>query len=649
MAFKARLAALFIAAGMTACNPQTDTPETPSAAELQSAEKKAPDEIAAFTALLDTPMTVSGTSEADLSDLISALPDYVSVSWDTQSLNAATGATDFTGLAVSFGAPDTPIGIRFDTASVWGLETDLLTARLKGERLSDSGKLFDRLEGENGRYFGFAAGFNTLFEGLLEQIGEEMPEGAELRFDAFEATIADIALQDVSLRPWELVPAPDALFAEIDEDEREMARSAAHIGQKLIAISRSVAYDNVAMRDLTGSLKMVQPGAEVEAAFSWELYGYSGVRGFDYDRIVSYNSRTRQSTEATSLPDAAGPLTSAGLPVGINFAQDESIGLMVVEDIRLDKALGFLARSELPGMEERDLLSLGRWKLTDYAAKLNDNEVFTINSVAIDADQFAWVIPEHITYDLDGMTVGVSELSEFFKVFFEAGLASMSEIEDESEKTEMELVLEGIDKAIDLLPEHGLDTITFDADGQANWNADSGLSDFAASSKAEGFGETVFDFALDLPIYSQLQAAFESEDKEAAFETAFEDAFAFRGLRVKLVDGGGYDKILGFAQAIGKAYPDEGWGAMLGNMDPPQMRSYMATMIRMAKSEAERELPEAARWIESYASFIESGGTFEAISQPPRPINKALIDSYDDEPEPEEFVEIFGITVTHTN
>ena len=137
-----------------------------------------------------------------------------------------------------------------------------------------------------------------------------------------------------------------------------------------------------------------------------------------------------------------------------------------------------------------------------------------------------------------------------------------------------------------------MDKITFDTSAQAKWASDLGPADLAVAVKAEGFGDSLFDVAIKVPTYQQLQTAYQAEDRDSAFEAAFDDAFAFIALHATERDRGGYDKIFGFAQANGKEYPDEGWGAMLGNMDPPQMRTYIATIIRMGKTEAANTFPQ---------------------------------------------------------
>lgn len=340
----------------------------------------------------------------------------------------------------------------------------------------------------------------------------------------------------------------------------------------------------------------------------------------------------------------------SGFPAGFSLAQSESYGMSAVTNLRLDKAMGYLARSELPGMDERDLLSLGRWDLTDYRAQLNDREIITAESAYFHADSFEWIIPSDLSFGMQGANLNTGEITGFVQILLEVFMdQSASDDLGETEQAEMDLVREGIQKAIDLMPEHGLDKIPFDVEFRSTWDADGGPADFSGVFDADGFSKTEFELGLTLPDYAAVQAAYEAEDQEAAFEESFENMFAFRGARYSEQDKGGYDKLFGFAHSLGKEYPDQGWGAMLGNMEPPQLRAYLGTMMRMGKASAAAEFPPAADWLESYASFLESGGTFEFASNPPQPINKAFIDAQGDEdPEPEEIVEIFGLTVTHT-
>ena len=378
--------------------------------------------------------------------------------------------------------------------------------------------------------------------------------------------------------------------------------------------------------------------------------GASDVRGFDVGtNVVRDASGTQTSAyEGDLSPDELIAMT--GFPSGLTLAQAESYATASITDLRLDKVMGYLARAELPSMDERDLLSLGRWEVTDYRTELNDKEILTADRAYFNGDSFEWVIPSDFNLGVSGATLNTGELTGFFKILFETFMnEAMLDEMDEDERTQVEQVREGVDKAIELLPEHGLDTLPFDFDLSMSWDADQGPSDFGLVFDADGYGRTAMALALDLPTYDAAKAAYEAEDQDAAFETAFEDGFAFRGASYSEEDKGAYDKLFGFAHAIGKEYPNEGWGAVLGSMEPAQLRSYLGTIMRMAKPGAEQDFPPAAEWIESFATYLETGGRIEFASQPPVPITRALIDQFDDQdPEPDEIVELFGLTVTHT-
>ena len=638
------LSGAIAAALLVACTPGTEKPEAPATETASSSAM-----LDAFMAVADETLIVENAREADLTALVAALPDYATLSWDSKSLDTASGATAFENLSFGFGA-DPQFGLHFESAKVWGLETDLLAARLNGERLSDTGPLLTRLEADNVSYFGVAQAVNVLFDSIMRGIEEELPEGAELAFDEFESNTDRLVVTGVTLRPWELNPLPPERITDLDEDIPAEVVDFIHVAQQMVAVTRSISIDKNVSFGTRAHLKMRQPGAEWSADFQIGMVGADTVQGFDIGSYVTRDYSSTQINEYIHTPMPGEVISLSGFPAGFSMAQSESYGLSAVTDLRLDKVMGYLARSELPGMQERDLLSLGRWDITDYRAQLNEREIITADSAYFNADKFEWIIPSDLSFGMTGARLNTGELTGFFQVMFESLIdQSVSDELDDAEQAEMNMVREGIQKAIDLLPEHGLDTVPFDVEFSASWDAESGPSDFSAMFDADGFGRAEFDLALTLPIYSALQAASETEDKEAAFEDLFETMVAFNGGRYLEQDKGGYDKLFSFAHALGKEYPDQGWGAMLGSMEPAQLRSYLGTMMRMAKPGAAAEFPPAVDWIEAYASFLESGGTYEITSSPPQPVNKDLIEAYDDrDPDPEEIVEMLGLTVTHT-
>ncbi|MEO1552524.1 MAG: hypothetical protein AAFR82_01225 [Pseudomonadota bacterium] len=646
MTLKTWTTAAIAATALAACTPGTEVADDPAGSTTMTAQ--ADPVVAEFMAFANESFVDAAASEADLSSLVASLPDYAAITWDVKSFDAESGATVFEGLSIGFGS-DPQFGLTFEDARLWGFEDELLVARLGGERLSESGLILTRLEGTNVSYFGVDLAFNALFESIFSQIDEDLPEGFEVAFERLDVNAERVVVSNLGLLPWELSLLPSETLTALDEDIPPTVTEAIHTAQWLVAIGRALSIDKSVTENTLVNMDMRQPGAELSASFSIDLSAAEGMQGFDVDTNLArgYSSSQSNAYNDEMLPGEV--ITMSGFPAGFTMVQAESYETSSVTNLRLDKLMGFLARSELPEMDQRDLLSLGVWEVTGYEAQLNNKEILTAERGYFNGDQFEWIIPSDLSFGMEGALLNTGELTGFFKILFETFMDNPELTpEGSAEAEQMAMVREGIDKAITLLPEHGLDKLPFDVSASATWDADTGPSDFAVAFDAEGFGTSAFDLSITLPVYDALLAAYESEDREAAFETAFQDAFAFNGARFFEEDKGGYDKLFGFANALGKEYPDEGWGAMLGNMEPAQLRTYLGTMMRMGKPAASEEFPPAADWIEAYASYLESGGSFEVKLTPPTPITPELIDSYEDEPEPEEIIEILGLTVTHT-
>ena len=645
MNLKNLTAGLVLAAGIAGCTPAEAPPETTAVKDGGISMHASND---GYLAYANDAFTVVGASEADLSGLTASLPSYASLTWDARTFDAASGATVFEGLALGFGGEE-KFGINFETAKLWGYEDDLLLSRMAGDRLSETGSLFTRLEGTNVTYFGVAPVLNSIFEETLEQLDAELPEGFKFGFDRFDSNTERFVMSGVSLRPWELSLLAPNKITDLDEDIPAEVIEVIHGAQRLIAVSRSLSIEKTVSLDTDFTFEMRQPGAETNVSVSVELAAAEGIDGFDVEKNIARGYSGSQTNVYSDELVPGEVVTFSGFPAGLTLAQQESYGSSEMKNLKLDKLMGFFARSELPMMDERNLLSLGTWEVSDYVSQLNDKTILTAERGFFDGENFEWIIPSDLSFGLTGAQLNTAELGEFFFVFFETFMneAYLGDLPD-SEREQMALVREGVEKAMELLPEHGLDVLPFDMSVSAKWSADSGPTDFAFEWDAEGYGRTEFSVGISLPTYEALQAAFDSEDREDAFETAFLEAFSFRGARWFEQDKGVYDKLFGFAHALGKEYPDEGWGAMLGSMEPAQMRSYLGTMTRMGKASAGAEFPPAAEWIESIATYLETGGSLEIASNPPNPIDEELIDSYEDDPEPEEIVEIFGLTVTHT-
>lgn len=634
--------AVTLALSIVACGPKSNKPGEPGV------QNKVAD--ADLSELLDQPLKIEGATEAGLEGLVAALPENMTLTWDSKTFESESGATVLEGLAFALG-DEHKFGVRFDEARVWGLETDLLAARLAGQRLEESGPLFTRFDGTNMTYFGVSAAVNAMLEMVLDNWQLNEPQLGEIGLDTFEVSSARVIVSDLSLRPWEYEWAPKSLVAGASPSEQDQLLDLVHLGQQLIAVNRSIAYSRAVIEDTRGQVVMRLPYETTTLEMRWDRYGYSDVSGFDFGEIVSTNGYSRQVTTYADAVDTDDVLASpeATFLSGQSLVQEETFGRSRISGLRLDTLMGYLARSELPGTDVRDLLSLGVWEVDNYAVKFNDKQLLSAESASFQADTWAWIFPEVIDVKLDNATVHIHDSVSAFGQIALLGFASTyaDDLEDPEQAAEFEKFTQGLDKTIELLPQHGLSEITFDFSSKMRWGADSGETTWDLLFEADGFGDTVFEISLDLPTYDVVEKIMAAEDKEQAAEDAFEADFAFKGARFMERDRGGYDKIFGFANAIGKEYADQGWGAMLANMEPAQMRSYLATIVRMGKPGVAKEIPQAADWLESYAAYLGTGGQFEFKVAPPEPINAAFAEAHPD-PEPDEVVSFLGITVTHT-
>lgn len=640
-----RLKTIFAVAALTlaACGQSSDAPNS----NLSNKGEVAAIDTSSFDDLLNASFEMKGTSEANLTDLVAALPENALLSWDAKAFDEKSGATVFTGLKIGY-EDEVSFGLQFEEASVWGLETDLLAARLKGERLFETGQIYTRFEGQNMAYYGLDSAFNHWFGSLLEMTGEDLPEGTDFRIGEVISTAERIVSTNASLRPWELSLIPASKLEGMDESDQEPFLNALHLAQHVVAIGRSVGYNDIILENMAGKFAMTQPGAVSESSYEVPFVAYRGASGFDLDYAVSLNSASSQTTTYKGIEGSEEAIALSPFPDGLTLSQETSQGSSSIRNVQLDKIAGYFARGEVPSIEERDLMSLGDWDFRDTSVVINEKPIFSLKRGYVGLSEIEWAIPSKIEFQIDDATLETSEIIGVFMPIVEAGMRSTAPVEDAETQAQFDEFLIGMGKALELMPDYDLDEVTFDVNFLGTWNADEGATRTSFDYGVDGFSHSKFDIKLDMPTYAAVKTAYESEDQEAALEAAFEDAFTFYSMSWSEEDKGGLDKIFGFAHAIGKEYSNEGWGAMLAGMEPDQMRKYVGMMLRMAGTQGAMEFPQAADWMNAYASFYEEGGKIEFSFNPPTPINKALADQFEDETEPEEIVKILGLEVTHT-
>jgi hypothetical protein len=646
-------ATLVLSTYLTACDNPPRVPELRQGDGLSGAETAEAgmsgstgwsEKFAAFEAFEAEAYADPGSSEADLSNIQGLLPDFVSVSWDEQSFDETTGATAFDNLRVTINT-EPAFGVAMDEARVWGFDDDLLIARLNGERFDETGRVFDRLEADGYSLFGAAGAMEAVFDVMEAQIGEEASSEVDFGVNQFDMTVESTVTGPLTLRPFEYVPLSEETYAQLTdmleiepgelEEEGFDGLQALRLAQQVIAVGRSVEIERGSARNMDMTMQIDSPEVSQTVSYTLDFYGYEGLSGYDIDGIYYEGMRQQQGMSF----DGEALEAEEVYPDGLDIDQLLTADYMSYEGIRLDTLAGFLARSEFPGLDQRDLISLGQSVVTNYTYQMGGAEMFRVDEMSVTANEFEWLLPEEILVDMQGVAVYPGQIGETVLTFVPSG-------EDE----EIQAVRADIEAGIDLLDEHGFSEIPADIQTAMTWNKDSGETEFSFAAQSEGFGERIARLGITLPPYDPIAAAAEEGELDSAFEDLFETHFTFNGARLYESDDGGYDKLFGYLHALGQQHESEGWGATLAGMPPEDLRQFIAVMTRSAKGRVQDQFPQAVDWIEAVAAYFEtSGGSLDIRLDPPSPLTPDRIEELARANDMDAWVEQFGISVTHTS
>lgn len=646
-------ATLVLSTYLTACDNPPRVPELRQGNGLSGAETSEGDgsgstgwseKFAAFEAFEAEAYADPSSNEADLSNIQGLLPDFVSVSWEEQSFDETTGATAFDNLRVTINT-EPAFGVAMDEARVWGFDDDLLIARLNGERLDETGRVFDRLEADGYSLFGAAGAMEAVFDVMEAQIGEEASSEVDFGVNQFDMIVESTVTGPLTLRPFEYVPLSEETYAQLTdmlemepgelEEEGFDGLQALRLAQQVIAVGRSVEIERGSARNMDMTMQIDSPEVSQTVSYTLDFYGYEGLSGYDIDGIYYEGMRQQQGMSF----DGEALEAEEVYPDGLDIDQLLTADYMSYEGIRLDTLAGFLARSEFPGLDQRDLISLGQSVVTNYTYQMGGAEMFRVDEMSVTANEFEWLLPEEILVDMQGVAVYPGQIGETVLTFVPSG-------DDE----EIQAVRADIEAGIDLLDEHGFSEIPADIQTAMTWNKDSGETEFSFAAQSEGFGERIARLGITLPPYDPIAAAAEEGELDSAFEDLFETHFTFNGARLYESDDGGYDKLFGYLHALGQQHESEGWGATLAGMPPEDLRQFIAVMTRSAKGRVQDQFPQAVDWIEAVAAYFEtSGGSLDIRLDPPSPLTPDRIEELARANDMDAWVEQFGISVTHTS
>jgi len=591
------------------------------------------------TKLAAEPLKGEKTTPANLDAIKSMLPPEVQLTWGNLSFDAATNSTLVTDLKLV--PADMPtIGIQVSELRLWDFDADLLKARFSGQRLNETAKLARRIDAKGISVFGIADAVNqmqggampaeeplpapepanpTKFqpadptapaavpeapEGWPPTTEPEFPFGADGGFgalsathiDRYEVSIGRILIDDVMLKPYVAPPAPKAPTDPYDPSATFMP-----VLQNLLAVGQSYGIDTAAYFDMKVGIDVTEAGKRISGDFLIKTIGARGLRGGDLDGMFMRDLTYKASGDV-----------APGTPLDMSY----TMGLMTLEDLRLEKVLGFLAKGQVPPRTESNLMGLGLWRSENESLKVSGKEIYSVAESMSDLKGWHWFIPTNLQTSVKKMSLDLGALMEVGLQFSQAGLGASPEVTDPEFAGPSEAAQ--IQEAKAMIEKYGLSKITLDTSAGWNWNA--------------GNGDTKLTIGLASPTLFDIDAKYEGafpsfkavsdvipEDPEQtdamAVANVFQSNSSLKLIDLNVKDNGGLTKVYAI---LGDAAPEIGLGPDV--MSGDQVRGMVAGMVRQLADPQATGMPEVAALMAPVASFLESGGKLRVAVQPGKPM-----------------------------
>jgi hypothetical protein len=584
-----------------------------------------PKAIEAQVAKLATDTLKGTTTEAANLDAVKALlPAEVVMSWGNLTFDAATNSTLVTDLKLT--PKDMPaVGLQIAELRLWDFDAKLLEDRIAGKRLTETAKLARRIDAKNISVFGLADAINSSMGGVEPDLVPaddatplkfqpedptapvEVPPGLEDPFSmdgmdmytAPQVSRMDISLgrmiiDDVVLKPYQVIPAPAA-----PADPYDPMATFLPMLQQFTSVMQSYGVDTAAYFDYKIAFEMVEAGETVSGNVTVKTMGARGLRGGDLDGMF-----IRDVDYSLAAPSMAG-----APPLAFNY----KFGLMTLEDLRLEKVLGYLVKGVMPPRTEANLMGLGKWHSENEAMTLGGQPVYTAEETNFDATGFHWFIPTKLTASAKNMTVNIGTLLDFATTY--AGAVPASDDPAAAEAAAAELAEMTQMKA--MLDKNGLSKLTLNSNFGWNWNAQN--------------GDTKLEIGLGGPELLDFNAKYEGafpsfkavsdlipetgEPNEMALANVFQSNSSLKLIDVNFKDNGGLGKIFGM---MGDLSPSIGMSPE--PMTGAQVRAQAVDGVKMMARPDVSGIPELATLLNPVAEFLSTGGKLRFAVQPTKPM-----------------------------
>lgn len=617
MSWLANFRALALSSVLAIAPVLPSVPESPPQVTAGSATD------ALFARLEARPAT--STSNLDVESLNAALAGSARLSYGfatQETLTAPMRLTDFRFELLG----DRPSTLfTADEVLVWNADTEALIARLIGQQLDTTVRLFDRIE-MSGLKFDLTDYTNAVDDAVTAAMlaGETMDIG----YDEASMNVGHVIFGGMTLHPW--------TFEETEGEEEGIAAI-----RLISALARSFSLDSTAFLDADISQTLTESGASgiIVSSYDRQL-----IEGYDRGDIASMFQTGVTFSGSFPVPDVTAGLDAAALHSMRSVEMAGRSGYSAWTGLRFASLLEYGERGELPPITTRDLWSFGTHTLADTEMSLGGKPMFEIGRLDISADKFAWFLPGRISVTHEDASLNLVEIPKWAEE-----IEPSAPPEEGAEPTVAEI--------IGILERTGLGKLSGDGAFSLTWDSETGSAQLASNNTSDGRYTDETWVELRLPTYAQLVPVFGEDGKtpdQTALSALLDEQFTFIGGHYSLSDGGLLHALAALTIEVAKFSSDD--DPMLGNfanITPEAVRMFASGMVMFGAGAVSQEVPQATAWITSLSQFINTGGTFKIAFEPETALNAADFTGAGAEtgmaesPDFAELVDLFGLSVTH--
>jgi hypothetical protein len=600
------LSALLAAAPVLPSLPEAPAPvQTAAASDVETL----------FAQAMQRPVSRGAALALDTAQLTALMGNSVALTFKDGGYDAATGAHRLTDVTFALpGEEDAPLFTAAE-ALVWNLDAGALAARMRGERLGETLRIFDRIE-LNDIVFDLTEYADTVTDAVAAIDGE----AATRRTETSSMDVGTFALGGLTLHPW--------THEAVEGEEEGIAAI-----RMLSAFARSFSLETMLFLDATTRQTMSDEdiSGSIVASYPRQL-----VYGYDRGRI---GGLVQTDVTFDGLFKALGMET--GEPATQDFSMSGKSGAGSWTGLDFSKLLEWGEKGEMPPFSERELWSLGSYLIEDTSVALGGKPVFEIGKMEFSAAKFSWFLPEELRISHEDVALDLGAFFDFANTI----------APDTAEASETEPSLTEIAAMLDRA---GLSRISGDGALTFRWNPETGATMLENSGTTDGLFSGVTRVEGTLPSYAALAPMFGEDGQsydEKAMEGLLEDHAVLTTASMRLTDLGGLNTLAALTIEIAKSGAvEDPMMANFASSTPEALRMFASGLVVLGSASMTKEFPQAPMWAGSLSQFITKGGTFE-VSVAPKPelFNDPGAESGGmSEQTPGALAELLGVMVTHT-